>query len=294
MKPSSPDSLRSTEGMVDYDRNSPVQRRMVSQHDARLRELTERLGPVEPELRIVDYGCGPGTSAIDVAKPVIEAYRGRFPQAPISVCHADQPGNDWNSLFALAAGRSGYLSGAHDVRCEAAVGSFYDQMVAPDSVALATCFAASHWLSHAVRLYAPGCLWFADLTGQARSEMAALARRDWARFLRCRAAELRAGGFLLLSTLGAVPDPTEINGVAATGRGIYRALQQVAQGMADEGLIDRQVLDHFVFGLWFMTETEARAPLERDPELEGPRGQAIRTLLYLFERDAAVRFLRSG
>ena len=34
--------------------------------------------------------------------------------------------------------------------------------------------------------------------------------------------------------------------------------------------------------------------LERDPELESKCGQAIRTLLYLFERDAAVRNLRSG
>jgi ATP-dependent DNA helicase RecG len=34
--------------------------------------------------------------------------------------------------------------------------------------------------------------------------------------------------------------------------------------------------------------------LARDPELESERGRALRTLLYLFERDAAVRYLRSG
>ena len=34
--------------------------------------------------------------------------------------------------------------------------------------------------------------------------------------------------------------------------------------------------------------------LERDPQLGSRCGQAIRTLLYLFERDAAVRNLRSG
>jgi ATP-dependent DNA helicase RecG len=32
----------------------------------------------------------------------------------------------------------------------------------------------------------------------------------------------------------------------------------------------------------------------RDPELAGPRGAALRVLLYLFERDAAIRTLRSG
>ena len=34
--------------------------------------------------------------------------------------------------------------------------------------------------------------------------------------------------------------------------------------------------------------------LERDPDLSSPRGDALRTLLYLFERDAAVRYARSG
>ncbi len=32
----------------------------------------------------------------------------------------------------------------------------------------------------------------------------------------------------------------------------------------------------------------------RDPELKSERGEALRTLLYLFERDEAVRLLRAG
>ena len=39
---------------------------------------------------------------------------------------------------------------------------------------------------------------------------------------------------------------------------------------------------------------DARLIIERDPELKGPRGQALRVLLYLFARDVAVRYLRSG
>ena len=39
---------------------------------------------------------------------------------------------------------------------------------------------------------------------------------------------------------------------------------------------------------------DCRLILHRDPELQSARGQALRTLLYLFERDAAVRYLRSG
>ena len=39
---------------------------------------------------------------------------------------------------------------------------------------------------------------------------------------------------------------------------------------------------------------DARLVLSGDPELEGKRGSALRTLLYLFERDEAIRYLRSG
>src|SRR5262249_36276674 len=39
---------------------------------------------------------------------------------------------------------------------------------------------------------------------------------------------------------------------------------------------------------------DARLALSRDPELESERGRALRTLLYLFQRDLAVRYLRSG
>lgn len=43
-----------------------------------------------------------------------------------------------------------------------------------------------------------------------------------------------------------------------------------------------------------MARDEARLIVDRDPDLSGPRGEALRTLLYLFERDAGVRLLRSG
>jgi ATP-dependent DNA helicase RecG len=43
-----------------------------------------------------------------------------------------------------------------------------------------------------------------------------------------------------------------------------------------------------------MARDDARLVMDRDPGLESARGDALRTLLYLFERDAAVRYARSG
>jgi ATP-dependent DNA helicase RecG len=39
---------------------------------------------------------------------------------------------------------------------------------------------------------------------------------------------------------------------------------------------------------------DATLVLSRDPKLESPRGQALRQLLYLFERDEAIRLIRAG
>ncbi len=39
---------------------------------------------------------------------------------------------------------------------------------------------------------------------------------------------------------------------------------------------------------------DARLLIERDPHLAAERGEAVRTLLYLFERDVAIRLLRAG
>ncbi len=49
---------------------------------------------------------------------------------------------------------------------------------------------------------------------------------------------------------------------------------------------DRELLE--------IAHDESRLILMRDPELAGPRGAALRALLYLFRRDEAVRYLRSG
>jgi ATP-dependent DNA helicase RecG len=43
-----------------------------------------------------------------------------------------------------------------------------------------------------------------------------------------------------------------------------------------------------------MARDDARLIASKDPELQSPRGRHLRVLLYLFERDAAVRTLRSG
>jgi len=43
-----------------------------------------------------------------------------------------------------------------------------------------------------------------------------------------------------------------------------------------------------------ISRKDAHYLLDKDPELDSPRGRAIRVLLYLFRRDEAIRFLKAG
>lgn len=262
-----PNADHSTDGMVDYDRNSTQQRSIVAGGETWVRALVPRIGIVEPEFRMVDYGCGPGRSAIEAVRPAIEAYRALSATAPMAICHADLPGNDWNALFALVSGPEGYGHDDPALRIEAPAGSFYEAMAAPGSVALATCYTSVHWMSRPLQLDSPGTVLHAELPDAARTEMAALAEDDWRRFLRHRARELHAGGYLVVIGIGSGLDPSRPNGVAVTSQALFHALQIAAQSLADDGRLDQDVLDRFVFPCWFRTEAEYKHPLEREPDL---------------------------
>ncbi len=66
-------------------------------------------------------------------------------------------------------------------------------------------------------------------------------------------------------------------------------------GTRQSGLPGFRLADLAVHGeLLAVARDDAKLIVDRDPELATPRGQALRTLLYLFERDAAAKTLRSG
>ncbi len=66
-------------------------------------------------------------------------------------------------------------------------------------------------------------------------------------------------------------------------------------GTRQSGLPDFRLADIMVHGeLLAAARDDAKLIIARDPDLETPRGQALRTLLYLFQQDEAVRTLRSG
>jgi ATP-dependent DNA helicase RecG len=66
-------------------------------------------------------------------------------------------------------------------------------------------------------------------------------------------------------------------------------------GTRQSGLPEFRVADLAVHGdLLAAARDDAHLVLSEDPQLSGKRGAALRGLLYLFERDEAVRLLAAG
>jgi ATP-dependent DNA helicase RecG len=66
-------------------------------------------------------------------------------------------------------------------------------------------------------------------------------------------------------------------------------------GTRQSGLPDFRLADPIAHANLLATaHDDVRLILDQDPELKTKRGEALRTLLYLFERDEAIRYLESG
>ena len=66
-------------------------------------------------------------------------------------------------------------------------------------------------------------------------------------------------------------------------------------GTAQSGLPRFHIADpESQAGLMAVAQSDARAALEKDPDLTSPRGEAIRHLLWLMDQDQAFRLITVG
>jgi ATP-dependent DNA helicase RecG len=66
-------------------------------------------------------------------------------------------------------------------------------------------------------------------------------------------------------------------------------------GTRQSGFPEFRLADLAVHGdLLAAARDDVKLVLDRDPDLDGKRGRALRVLLYLFEQDTAVRYIRAG
>src|SRR4029077_18749763 len=88
----------------------------------------------------------------------------------------------------------------------ASASSFFEPSAPGRSVHLGTSFSAAHWLSAQPDVVVPDGFYFTAATGSAREALERQAAADWLTFMRARAAELVAGGRLLVQCVGATDE----------------------------------------------------------------------------------------
>ena len=263
----------STEGMKAggyYDVHSEYQRRVIEGGDELIRAVIAALDPASGAgaLTVADYGAGTGATSVHAVGTAIAALRERDSERAVMAIHNDLATSDFSQLFRNVTGPDGYLEIAGGpIYPAAAAGSFFGQVVPAGIVDVGMCSNAAHWLREQPRVAAPEGMYFCDVSDQAREALAAQAADDWLAFLEARVAELASGGRLLVQGIGTTTADDGAERVSASR--LLRVMWQVAVSLADDGILDREALDRYVFPVYCRSVEESTAPLQEGGPLAG-------------------------
>jgi len=210
---------------------------------------------------LTDMGCADGGTSIDMVRQATAAVRARWSRRSIWVVYADQPRNDYNSLFHLVHGLTlipTYLDEIEDVHVLASASGFYRPIVPAGTLDLGFSATAMHWLSR------KPC----DLTnhvqaiGAAGTELAAFAeqgRRDWEAILLQRAQEMAPGGRLVLVNF--CKDEAGRYLGNTNGANMFDTFNALWQRFAIEGIVSSEEYLGMTFPQYYRTVGEFTQPL---------------------------------
>ncbi|CAN6250555.1 unnamed protein product [Urochloa humidicola] len=277
------------QGETSYINNGQVQSRNLQMVVHVLKEMLDTIRlPRRPGklLTAADLGCSCSQNTLFVADTIVQhmtdVYTSRG-HAPPEFCFyfSDLPSNDFNTLFHLlpdhdskAAGDGGRQR-RQSYFAAGVPGSFHGRLFPARSIDAFTSTFSVHWLSQVpVEVMDRGSPAYnrgkVFVHGAPAATGAAYGRQfqaDLARFLRCRAAELKRGGAVFLLFLGRPDaDPTDQGPV----RLLYGTLFEDAWAdLVREGLIEKEKMDRFNVPLYAPTLDEVR-------EAVGAAGGAFR------------------
>ena len=220
------------------------------------------------ELRIADYGCGPGRNSMVAFRAILEEIFSHRPDMPVVCGHNDKADNDWNGLIASVTGTNGYLDLSENIRVETLVGSFFRQVASSrhdrprhvfDGGSLVRSRPDASFARHRVLFphrgrhpSSPGRDRRRQLDGVPQTTVRGRLSRaagSWSRSSPRYADDSAPGGFV------------------TSGQPHYPILWDIAEGMAAEGLFDGSLLENFLVPIYWRTVDEIRAPLERDARI---------------------------
>jgi hypothetical protein len=207
--------------------------------------------PADGPVVVADYGASQGRNSPRQLRAALERIRGRDPDAQFVVVHTYLPAHDFSSLFDTVAGDPETYA-TDGVFTFAAGRSFYERLFPDASVSLCWSATAVVWLRDAP-CPLPNHLFSYMADGDRRQQWARAAADDWETFLRLRAAELRPGGELVVTTLVSGPGYVEWMTLIEAG----------ASDTLDSGMIDRSELEAMVIPTYVREPDELFGAVER-------------------------------
>lgn len=257
--------MKATDGMTaDYAAHDEYQQSVAKAADDLVRDAAARGASGAGTFVLTDYGCSTNPHA-DMIRAAVQAVRRSDARREIAIVHADLPSNDWNALVAAAVDpQSGYIAGFDPQPLTAiAPRSFFEPVVASATVRLGVSFSAAHWLREQPQLDA-GSWCFCDTREPAHAQLARAAATDWEAFWSARAREFAPGAIAIVQTIGRTVDH---GASCVTAHDLLGFMREVAAEFVEEGRLDRERFEKFVFPTYARNAEEARAPFERGASL---------------------------
>ncbi|CAO2178619.1 unnamed protein product [Urochloa humidicola] len=281
-------------GETSYAQNSSLQKRGMdtlkslitnSATDVYISQMPERF-------TVADLGCSSGPNALCLVEAIVgsiarvcsSSHRRPSPHQPppeFSVLLNDLPTNDFNTIFyslpeftdrlkAAATGGAGTDSADPMVFLSGVPGSFYGRLFPRNSVHFICSCSSLHWLSQVP----PGL--FDDATGEPInkgkmyiSSTSPLAvpvayhrqfQRDFGLFLRSRAAEVVAGGRMVLAMLGRQTEGY----IDRRTTFLWELLSESFAALVSQGLVEQEKVDAYNVPFYAPSVKEVEEEVRRE------------------------------
>jgi len=208
---------------------------------------------------LMDYGAADGGTAVGLWSQVLDRLHKRQPKAHLTLIGNDLPSND---NVALAENIAKQLGRPPNPTVLVSARSFYEPLVAPETVSFGFSATAMHWLSES-----PGPLnththVLASNDKEALERFTAQAMKDWASILELRSVELAVGGRLLTVNLSRDEEGRYLGHNGGVTRNVHDQLHQIWRSLADEGVISEEIYRKGTILNFYKSPEEFMAPLK--------------------------------
>uniref|UniRef100_A0A0D9WAV6 Jasmonate O-methyltransferase n=1 Tax=Leersia perrieri TaxID=77586 RepID=A0A0D9WAV6_9ORYZ len=279
------------QGESSYLKNSQAQSQNLQMMMHALEETLEKVhlhprGPGKLLLTAADLGCSCGRNTLIIADAIVQhitklchTYRGKDGDnddvdPEFFFYFSDLPNNDFNTLFHLLPQHAAAADDGNGRRYFAAAvpGSFHDRLFPERSINVFTSTFCLHWLSQVPKEVAdklsPAYNKGKVFVHSASEETGVAYRRqfqsDMARFLRCRAKEMKPGGAMFLVFLGRPSSSTGPTDQGHSLRLFGAMFEDSWRDLIGEGIVDAERMDSFNVPSYAATLEEFREVVDDD------------------------------